>query len=390
MDIPKQGKYWYKYLSEFLATLGLVQSEREPCLFYSSAKEMMVIFYVDDFAISAVTTAIIDNFFGELMKKFQVRRLGEPKEFLGIQIVYDRHMRSIIIHQHNYIKKLSAKFGIIPGRGKLTPMAVKFDNMSELVEVQPFEYSTLVGALLFLSVCTRLDVSFPSGFLARQTQSPKPGHFHAALRVLGYLDSTSTWGVHLSGIGENPTLDIFSDSDWAGDVETRRSTAGILILYNNSVVDWKSQAIKTISLSSTEAELNSLAAAVQRTQYIMPIFKELGHMDIGSRTSFYEDNQPAIHMVKNGGMNGKRAKHMDVKVKYCIEELAHSHYGIYAVRSSDQLADFLTKALPAPAFRAVRGLLMCNVSDGGEECVSRIRKLQDILSARSEDVAFLN
>jgi hypothetical protein len=61
----------------------------------------------------------------------------------------------------------------------------------------------------------------------------------------------------------------------------------------------------------------------------MPIFKELGHMDIGSRTSFYEDNQPAIHMVKNGGMNGKRAKHMDVKVKYCIEELAHSHYGIH-------------------------------------------------------------
>jgi hypothetical protein len=382
---PKAGKYWYKTLSEFLSVIEMKQSTKEPCLFFSKDGNIMLVFYVDDFLISASATSCIDMVFNYMSQSFEVKRLGLPTEFLGMQIKYDITTGSMILYQEEYIRKIAAKFDIVPGRGAVTPMAVKCEDYEDPNFTPPFEYSSLIGALLFAAVCTRIDIVFSASFLARQTHNPKPGHFSAAKRVLGYLESTADFGIQLGNPGTDVSLNVFSDSDWAGDEETRKSTAGVVLLYNNCAVDWKSTKIQTVALSSTEAEVNALALAVQRIQFINPIVQEFGHSNIDQQTNIYEDNMPAIHMVKNNGCNGKRAKHFDVRVKYIIDVLARSDYTMYAVRTHDQMADFLTKSLPIPAFRAARDLVMTRAANGDEESRLRLQKLDDIY-ARAKKV----
>jgi hypothetical protein len=232
-----------------------------------------------------------------------------------------------------------------------------------------FQYPTLVGALLFACVCVRIDVAHSTGILARATQNPQPKHFRESVRVLAYMASTATYGIVLGGKTriQRPSLTTYVDADWAGDIESRRSTAGLVILFDGSPIDWKSSKIKgTVSLSSTEAEINAITVAAQRLMFIHPILKEMGHFDIEKDTAIMEDNLPAIHIIEQSGCNSKRAKHYDVKVKYLVDLVTKRSVRIVKVRSTDQLADFLTKTLPTPNFRRARDALMVDLNYGME------------------------
>jgi hypothetical protein len=111
---PKSGRLWYQKIAQFLATFGLQQSQREPCLFIS--QDCMIIFYVDDFLVSRPTGMLVDGFFGNMQQQYTVRRMGFPSEFLGMQIEYFPEINSAVLHQEKYILGLTRKFGIPEGR----------------------------------------------------------------------------------------------------------------------------------------------------------------------------------------------------------------------------------------------------------------------------------
>jgi len=158
---------------------------------------------------------------------------------------------------------------------------------------------------------------------------------------------------------------VYVDADWVGDMESRKSTAGMVVFCDFSPIDWRSNKIKgTISLSSTEAEVNAIAAAMRRLMYVHPIFEEKGYGGIAKSTRVMEDNQLAIHIIQQTGCNSKRSKHYDVKVKYVINIMVKRDVGIVKVRTQDQIADFLTKHLATPQFRDARRSVMVDIREG--------------------------
>jgi hypothetical protein len=112
-----------------------------------------------------------------------------------------------------------------------------------------FPYSELVGSLLYLAVCTRPDIAYAVGVLARYMSKPMLRHWNAAKSLLCYLVGTMQCGISFDGKGGN--LEGYCDSDYAGDVDTRKSTAGYVFLLNGGVVSW------FIRLPTTEKRLST-------------------------------------------------------------------------------------------------------------------------------------
>ena len=135
-------------------------------------------------------------------------------------------------------------------------------------------YKELVGSLIYGMVCTRPDIAFCVSCLTTYFSSPKQIHWETALRCLGYLAATGTYGLIL-GTGGDPSITCYSDSDWVSNPLTRRGIGGHLVYFGRSAITWSSKTQKGIlALSTTESEY-VMALSIQQVLFIQPIFQEL-------------------------------------------------------------------------------------------------------------------
>jgi len=93
--------------------------------------------------------------------------------------------------------------------------------------VKRFPYQNIVGALLYLSINTRPGISYAVGVLARFSKNPNYRACKALLRVLIYLRATAERGIRYTG--DDLRVYAYSDADWAGDLDSRRSTTGYVV-----------------------------------------------------------------------------------------------------------------------------------------------------------------
>ena len=183
---------------------------------------------------------------------------------------------------------------------------ITMDNVEGVPGEFAFQYSSLIGALLYAATQTRLDVAFSVGYLARFSADPKPNHYRAALKILSYLLGSSDYGIPL-GSSISASLVQFVDSDWAGDVTDRKSTAASVLFYKGSPVAWASKKIQSsVSLSSTEAEIHAAVEGVKVLMQVQPIFEEFGYPDSEKCSILMEDNMPGVHIL-TGTNSTKRA-----------------------------------------------------------------------------------
>ena len=177
----------------------------------------------------------------------------QVSSFLGIQIVNISN-DSIFIHQSAYVKKILERFNMSAAKALSLPMerSTNEDCGDDLDNTVP--YQAAVGSLLYLSNGTRPDITFAVNTAARFMQSPKVSHWGMVKRILRYLIGTDSFGILYSPAPTPKRLVIYSDADFAGDEETRRSTTGYTSLYGGGAITWASQRQSSIALSTTEAE----------------------------------------------------------------------------------------------------------------------------------------
>ena len=166
--------------------MGFTASEADPGLFIGHFKSSTVylLVYVDDILVAAKIAADIKHVEDKLTKVFKVRDLGEAKYFRGMSLDRDRQAKTLKMTQERLGTELVRRYGIKESKTKSVPMntSIKLVQATEdsLLE---FPYSGLVGSLLYLSVCTRPDISQAMGVLARNMAKPSMEHWTAAKRV---------------------------------------------------------------------------------------------------------------------------------------------------------------------------------------------------------------
>src|SRR5258706_8079716 len=169
-------------------------------------------------------------------------------------------------------------------------------NEDEMKDMANVPYASLIGALMYAAIGTRPDIAFAVGALSRFLSNPGRRHWAEAKCVLSYLKGTSNYAIcystdgsairnvfgYLQGIGMRPTEDLFegfSNSDWAGCVDTRRSTSGFVWIMGGGAICWRSKLQTIVVLSSTEAEYVGTTPAVQEVIWLRDLLQELGIID---------------------------------------------------------------------------------------------------------------
>ncbi|KAG6466920.1 hypothetical protein ZIOFF_075291 [Zingiber officinale] len=191
---------------------------RYSSLFIKKRQGLMVIvlLYVDDIILTGSNYAEVTRLQEELSLRFDMKKLGELSNFLGLQI--ENLDKGIYVSQFSYAKRLIEKFGLIDGKKRSTPLDVntrlRRDEGTCLSDPRPFR--TLVGSLIYLTI-TRSDIAFSVGMVSRYMQEPRKPHFEEAKKILKYVNSTLNLGL-LYEKGVEFSLQGFADADFAGQI----------------------------------------------------------------------------------------------------------------------------------------------------------------------------
>lgn len=291
-----------------------------------------------------------------LSREFEISDQGAVKHFLGMRIDRDLKEKVMRISQRRYLESLLMRFQMQDCRPVSTPMEhrLKLPKGEESKRISE-PYRELVGCISYVSLTSRPDLAATANYFSQFQVCPNQEHWVHLRRVLRYIKGSLQLGLTYRGNGDSPTLEVYSDADWAGDTTDRRSVSGAVFKVCGAVVSWFSRKQATVSLSSTEAELVALCVAACHSQWLVRLLRDLGRCPEGP-IQFHEDNQSTIKLASNP-KDSARLKHMDVKYFYVRELLEKNLIRIDYVPTTLQQADILTKGLPAPAFRKLRDSL---------------------------------
>ncbi len=270
---------------------------------------------------------------------------------LGIKYERNRKERTIDCSQTQYIEDLLKANGMEDCNPVLTPLEpharLSKDQCPEVPDDERgAAYRRIVGGLRYLADMTRPDIAFAVGELGRFNANPGAEHMAAAKRVLRYLKGTKSWKLRFDG-KKDFKLVGYSDSDWAGDLDTRRSTTGYVFTLCGAPVSTKSKRQKMVTLSSTEAEYVAGSKAAQDAVYLRQLLKDLG-FEQKEPTVLFEDNEGCIHFA-NDPVSRERTRHIDIRRWDLRGRVADGTVRLVPCATGDMVADIFTKSLPAPA-----------------------------------------
>jgi hypothetical protein len=342
--LKQAPRAWYHKLKGVLEGMGFKQSNADPGLFTQGKGVDMVymLVWVDDLLIAAHSLGKVQEVKGAIMGKFDARDLGEAKTFLGFEISRDRTAGTLTVTQRGMAMQLVGRYGLEGARAKVTPMAqgVVLTRGGDEPMVDVRQYRELLGSLLYLSGCTRPDISYSVGALSRYMAEPHQSHWLALKGVLAYIASTSGMGLVYGR--EKGGLVGFCDADYAGDVDTRRSTTGYVFLLAGAVISWQSRLQQTVAVSTAEAEYMASSSAVKEALWLRVLWQDLGFGQI--EVPIFGDNQAAIRLTEEA-MSSARAKHIDVQHHFVRQRVRMGQVRFTYVSTDRMVADIMTKAL---------------------------------------------
>ncbi|PKU85215.1 putative mitochondrial protein [Dendrobium catenatum] len=210
----------------------------------------------------------------------------------------------------------------------------------------PTFYRQLAGCLQYLTL-TRPDITYTVNKVCQHMQNPTILHFEALKCLLRYIQGTLHIGLPL--FRDKSVLQSYSDSDWAGDTKDQKSITGYCNFLGSSLISWCTKKQNTVARSSTKAEYRALASAAAEITWIWRLLQELNCSHHES-TPLFCDNTFAIALANNPVFHA-RTKHIEVDCHYIRTCIKDKTTQIHHIPTKDQLADLLTKPLPAPRFK---------------------------------------
>jgi hypothetical protein len=312
-------------------------------------------FYVDDGLVAARTAAEADALVDLVASMFAIRALGEPADFLGIEITRDRQARTITIDQERKAAALAETVGVA-GERRRTPMTP--DTYAQLRAAQPgedmadkLEYQSILGSLLHLAQCTRPDIAVAVGALASFSSAPSQLHRAALIDVVRYVGSTAERGITYGHTAA--PLETWCDANFAACMDTRRSTTGWVVVMYGGAVSWSSRKQPTAAVSTMDAEYQACGAVAREGLSVLKALDELALLSsdfpIAGPLNIYCDNKAAISLCKDR-KEGQRVKHIDIIHHFARDHVASGELQFLYCKSADNVSDCLTKALARPVF----------------------------------------
>lgn len=361
--LKQAGRAWYHHLKTFLVLHGFENNPALPCVFVLRDNTGFVILavYVDD--LNSIGTPRLSKQVEELLiKQFEMKILGRTSYCLGLQV---KHYAdgSILLHQHTYTTKLLRALNMKNANALSSPMIGKSKTTEdpygpateEEKETDKLHYLAVVGALLYLATNTRPDIAFAVSVLARHSQKSTSRHWQGVKHLLRYLYGTEDLGLHYQKHTSGAIIG-YADSGFKTDPISGKSQTGYIFIKNGALISWRSTKQTVTATSTNNAELLAFYEASRETVWLRTmeeaIAKMAGLTITTQPTIIFEDNAACIDQIASGFIKADRIKHISPHIFGFTQDLVENRQiEVKKVASTDNIADFLTKALPAHQHR---------------------------------------
>lgn len=343
--LKQSGRNWNAVLHECLTENGFMQNPADNCVYTREKpnEKVILIVWVDDLIIAASSESILESVKGMLTERFKMKDMGRLKHFLGID--FEQTEGLVKMSQEKYVNKILERFDMQNCKSRETPCELKLDFSEDAEKMKDKrKFREAVGSLIYLSTCTRPDLSFVVSKLSQNFAEPTEQHWNTVKHVFRYLKGTTK---HELSFRKNDTeklgLKVYSDADWASDTQDRRSTSGYCVSLSeeSSLISWKTRKQSTVALSTCEAEYMSLASAIQECIYLKQLLRNMDRYQYAP-TKVYEDNQGTIALARNPVCR-QRCKHIDIKYHFIRETVNDGKVILEYCPTEEMIADIMTK-----------------------------------------------
>ncbi|KNG44199.1 reverse transcriptase rna-dependent dna [Stemphylium lycopersici] len=356
--LKEAPRLWALHFQASLRKLGLHPIQGFPCLWMND--RVILFFYVDDIIILYHPNYQEDfeKLEQQLIKLYSLRRIGDVKWFLGIRVERVLASRQLYLVQDAFINKVCTEFDLIRADGKYpsTPLSsvsrlLPYDGVSKPLNTKT--YQRLVGNLAYIDVMTRPDVAYAHSVLARFLTNPGPIHLSKIKHVWQYLylaisarggEPTQTYATKIDS--SLPTFFGAADASFGDDVETRRSSAGYVFMLYGMPIDWKATVLRSVTRSTTEAELYALSAAGVESQYWDRFCRNIG-FTLHTKKSLWCDNSQTVRLVQGDADRIQtKLRHVDIHQMWLRQEVENGRINVEWKPTAEMPADGFTKLLP--------------------------------------------
>ena len=359
--LKQSPRVWYNTFASFIKTLGFDTLDADSSVFISPSGTMVAL-YVDDLLITGPNKQDIYGVKKALNSHFHMTDLGPCCYWLGMSITRNRQQRVLHLGQRAYLEKVVRDFGQWECKSTDTPMEASshLQKAPEGYQANAYDkqrYQQAVGSLMYAMLGTRPDIAFPVSAVSRYASNPTQAHWGAVKRILRYLRSTLDYQLTFQGTIED--LTGYTDSDWAGDHDTRRSTAGFIFHIGSGAISWQSKRQPIVALSTCEAEYIGQTQAAKEAIWLRNLLRELRPQDKESAAKaviIFGDNQGAIALAKNPEFHA-RSKHIAIRHHFIREKVSEGTIDLQYTPTECQVADGLTKPLARDKFIEFRNAL---------------------------------
>jgi hypothetical protein len=349
--LKQDPRAWYERLTTYLLAKGFTRGQADRTLFIriQGTHKLIAQIYVDDIIFGTTLDSLVHEFSEEMKQEFKMSMIGELNYFLGLQV--KQTAEGIFISQSKYAKDLVKQFGLDGKSRTRTPMSTSVKISSDLTgkSIDPSLYRGMIRSLLYLTA-SRPDIAFIVGVCARFQANLKESHLTTVKRIIRYVNDTLLYGIWYSR-ETNLVVVGYSDANWAGNADDRKSTSGGCFYVGNNLVAWMNKKQASISLSTVEAEYIAAGSCCTQLLWMKTL---LGDYGFSQDTMIINcDNTSAINISKNP-VQHSRIKHIDIRHHFLHDLVESEVVSISFILTENQLVDILTKPLDGSRFESLR------------------------------------
>jgi len=358
--LKQAPRAWYSRFATYLLSVGFTEAKSDTSLFvYKRGSDVAyLLLYVDDIILTASSTELLGRIISALQHEFSMKDLGDLHYFLGMQV--QRRDDGLFLSQQQYMVDILARAHMADCKPCLTLVDTnpKVSAADGAPVVDASEFRSLAGALQYLTF-TRHDIAYAVQQVCLHMHDPREPHLTALKRILRYVKGTPHLGLLLRPSSATDLV-VYTDADWAGCPDTRKSTSGYAVFLGDCLISWSSKRQTTVSRSSAEAEYRAVANGVAEASWLRQLLQEL-HAPLRRATLVYCDNISAVYMSSNP-VQHQHTKHIEIDLHFVRERVAVGDVRVLHVPTSSQYTDIFTKGLPSLVFTEFRSSL--NVCSG--------------------------
>eukprot|EP00261_Vitis_vinifera_P038895 XP_019080138.1 PREDICTED: uncharacterized protein LOC109123774 [Vitis vinifera] len=256
--LKQSPRAWFDRFAKVIKNPGYQQGQSDHTMLFKQSNDgrmTILIVYVDNIILIGDDTGEVERLKKVLATEFEVKDLGQMRYFQGMEVARSR--KGISISQRKYVLDLLTETGMLGCKPSDTPIKARKKTKSNGKPVDRERYQQLVGRLIYLSH-TRPNIAFAISVVSQYMHSPKESHLEVMYKILKCLKGSPRRGLFFKK-SDSKKVKIYTDADWAGSADDRRSTTGYCTYVWGNLVTWRSKKQSVVARNNVETEFRAVA-----------------------------------------------------------------------------------------------------------------------------------